>query len=104
MKYEYPDVNLQIWCLSFFIYGSIHGDLIFLFINLVSVGGRPLEIVSDLSMGDLRSRKILYLAFKVSPGNLHTSLKGETLKRWLGDILKTSLGALFKKVYFLKRF
>ena len=34
--------------------------LTFLFINLVLAGGRPLEIVSDLSMGDLRSRKILY--------------------------------------------
>ena len=34
--------------------------LTFLSINLVLAGGRPLEIVSDLSMGDLRSRKILY--------------------------------------------
>ena len=34
--------------------------LTFLSINLVLAGGRPLEIVSDLSMGDLRSREILY--------------------------------------------
>ena len=43
--------------------------LTFLSINLVLAGGRPLEIVSDLSMGDLRSRKILYLIvfFLLSP-------------------------------------
>ena len=42
--------------------------LTFLFVICVLADGRPLEIVSDLSMGDLRSRKILY-EINMRPGS-----------------------------------